>query len=196
MPDDTSASGTTDPKGSAAGGTSEGETASAGDTASGGKGSESSEKSSDELKTLRERNAQLEKDLAKATGKAGSDRATLEQRVAAIEARATAAEAEAATLKREKKANATTDSIVAGLPEPNRALARAVIRGYSAEGIDLAADDSAATTKTVLERLGKEFPHLTKPPETRPSVPRIGGAQNGQSAVQAEGLTVRGVKVV
>jgi hypothetical protein len=185
---------TTAPSGAAAGGTTEGGSTPAGTPASGGKGTEPAK--ADDVTALKAENERLAKELDRARGKAGTDKASLEARVAQIEADAASARAEADSLKREKKANATADSIVAGLPEPNRALARAVIRGYSADGIDLAADDSAAITKSVLERLGKEFPHLTKPPETRATVPRIGAPQNGQPKIEAEGLTVRGVKVV
>lgn len=187
---------TTDPKGSAAGGGSEGGSSSA-DNASGGKATESSgSTSSDDVKALKAENDRLQKELARATGKAGSDKATLEGRLAAVETKLQQAESEAASLKREKKANATADAIVAQLPEPHRALARRVVLSYAADGLDLAADDQPATVKTALERLGKEFAHLTTAPVDRPTVPRIPSVVNGQGKPTAEGLTVHGVKVV
>lgn len=193
MPDDQT-SDTTDPKGSAAGG-AEGGAASG--KPSGDQGAASAGgKPSDEAAALKAENERLTRELARATGKAGSDKASLESRVAAIEARATAAEAEAAGLKREKKANATADAIVAEVPEPHRAIARAIVRGYGSDGIDLAAEDQAATAKTVLARLGKEFPDLMKPPENRPTIPRIGNVQNGQPKAESIGLTAQGVKVL
>jgi hypothetical protein len=185
---------TTAPSGAAAGETTEGGSTPAGAPASGGKGTEPAK--ADDVTALKAENERLAKELDRARGKAGTDKASLEARVAQIEADARAARAEADSLKREKKATATADAIVATLPESHRALARRVVLSYGADGLDLAADDQDATVKTALARLGKEFPNLTTAPTEGPRIPRIGSVQNGNQPVQPEGLTVRGVKVV
>lgn len=188
---------TTDPKGSAAGGGSEGGSTSA-DNASGGKATDSSGgTSSDDVKALKAENERLSKELARATGKAGSDKATLEGRLSKLEADLDSERREKATLVREKKASATTDAIVSQLPEPHRAVARRVVQAYGADGLDLAAEDQKSVIKAALERLGGEFPELVKAPESRPSVPRIPNVTNGGGlTVVAEGITVGKTKVL
>lgn len=165
--------------------------------ASGGGAASSSGKSDGDVDALKAENERLAKELAKATGKAGTMQSDFEKRLSALETRATTAETEAANLKRAQRVSATTDAIVAEVPEAHRAVARAIVRGYGSDGVDLAAEDQKAVSKTVLERLGKEFPELMQAPTGSPHVPRIPTIPNGQPKVeQLGGIVVGGVKVL
>jgi hypothetical protein len=200
MPDDQT-SGTTAPSGAAAGGTSEGGAAPAGTPASGDQGTATPTAAKpDELATLKAENERLAKALDKANGTAGSIKSNLEGRVATLEGELQRERTEKAAAQRALKTSATTDAIVAQVPEPHRAAARRIVQAYGADGLDLAAEDQPATVAAALAQLGKEFPEYLKAPETprttTPRLPTIPAIANGQPRVESVGVVKDGKRLL
>jgi hypothetical protein len=192
---------TTAPSGAAAGGGSEGGAAPAGTPASGDQGTATTTAAKpDDVAALKAENERLQKALDKANGTAGSIKSNLEGRIANLEGVIQTERTEKLALQRAQKTSATTDAIVAQVPEPHRAAVRRIVQAYGADGIDLAAEDQAATVAAALAQLGKEFPDYLKVPEatraTTPRVPTIPPIANGQPRVESIGVVKDGKRLL
>lgn len=124
--------------------------------------------------------AALEKQLAKATGRAGSEKSTLQEQLAAETKRAEAAEAKAAAAERRRQEAEVLEAVLAKAPTSNRGLTRLAAMGILPSLADL--NDPSKAAEAVIAKITEAAPEIEKQPvKHMPHTPNGQGQRVGLS---------------
>lgn len=153
------------------------------------------ERENGELKTLVGDLRKQIKGLSKERDEHKSSARTVEERLAEVEGKLTAAEQKAAAATRKQLETDAIDKALLKIPEQHRKYAKGILRGY-VPGVDFAAEESDPV-QALTDKLAEEFPEIVEPPKERVNLPRQPKVQNGQnSEPQQVGIVKDGVQLL
>jgi len=131
-----------------------------------------------QLEAAEAKAAALEKQLAKATGRAGSEKSTLQEQLAAEKQRADAAEAKAAAADRRRQEAEVLEAVLAKAPSGNRGLTRLAAMGILPSLADLA--DPSKAAEAVIAKIAEATPEQEREPvKHMPHMPNGQGQRTG-----------------